>query len=256
MGIGAVSGTSGSYYYGAIASGNRLTSAAVDASGSAISEKFKSQEGALSANMDNIESGKAALNVADGSLSGITDYLQRIKELSVKAANGLNTKAEKQAIQDEIEQNKQGIVETVNNSEYNTKKLLDGTFEGVEIVTNPDGSGKDVSIGQTALEALGLADYDVTGDFDMSKVDDAIAKVSEKRSAVGADTNALQSAYNYSAGSLEQVSSADSRLADLDIPKAVTEQQKQQLLDDIAIQMQKKREEDEENNIVTKTLGG
>lgn len=258
MGISAVSGTSGSgsYYFGAIASGNRITSAAVDASGSAISEKLKSQEGAINANMENIASGVSALNVADGSLSSITDYLQRIKELSVKASNGLYTPSEKQAIQDEIDQNKQGIADTINSSEYNTKKLLDGTFEGVEIVDNPDGSGKDVSIGQATLKALGLEDYDVTGDFDMSRVDDALALVSSKRSAVGADTNALQAAYEQSAGTLEQVSSADSRLADLDIPKAVSDLKKQQLLDDIAIQMQKKREEEAENNIVTKTLGG
>ncbi len=254
MAISGVSSVGSTNYYGAIASGSRINSAADDAAGSAIHEKFKSQEGATSANMDNIQTGIDALNVADGSLSSITDYLQSIKELSIKASNGLYTPADKKAIQDQIDQYKQGIVDSVNSSEFNTRKLIDGSFENVSVVSNPDGSGKDISIGEATLKALGLEDYDVTKGSDMSQVDKALDYVNSRRTKVGADTNALQSAYNYSAGSLEALNSSDSNLADLDIPKAVSDLKKQQLLDDITIQMQRKHQEEEEQNSITKLL--
>ncbi len=254
MGISGISSVGGANYYGAIAGGSRINRAADDASGSAIHEKFKSQDGALKAQMDNIKDGESALNVADGSLSSITDYLQSIKSLAVKASNSLYTREDKQAIQDEIDQYKQGIADVAENAQFNTKNLLDGSFSGVDIVTGPAGEGKDVSIGNSTLESLGIADFDVTGDFDISKIDEALEKVGSTRSKTGADTNALISAYNYSAGSLEQVNSSDSRLADLDIPKAVSDLKKQQLLDDIAVQMQARRQRDEEANSITKLL--
>lgn len=253
MRIGAVNNAN---YYGAIASGKRINSAADDAAGSNIAEKLKSQGNATSAALDNTKAGISAMNIADGSLSGITDYLQSIKQLSVKAANGLYTKSDKQAIQDQIEQYKQGIMDTVNSSQYNTLNLLDGSNSNLGIVSKADGTATNVSMGQMALESLGIADYDVTGDFDMSKIDDAIAYVSKNRSNVGASTNMLEAAYNYGSNSYEQLTSSLSRKEDLDIPGAVSDMQKNKLLQSMQLMMQKKKmEEDAQSkNIVNMML--
>lgn len=247
MGLSVGGVGSGYNYYGAISSGRRINSAADDPAGHTIAQKMKSQSNGTNAAMDNIKQGTAALNIADGGLSGIADYLHRMKELSVKAANGLNTKADKQAIQDEIDQLKQGINETANNTQYNTKNLLDGSIDNLGIVASANGSSIDIKMPSSITDALGISDYDVTGDFDMSKLDDALSKVSSQRSGVGANTNALDSAYRYSASSLEAVDSSLSSLEDLDIGKAVSDLKKQQLLNDMAVMMQKKREEDEAN---------
>lgn len=245
----SVSGVSNSYnYYGHIASGRRINSAADDAAGLTIAQKMTSQSKGTQAAMDNITAGTSALNIADGALSGVTDYLQSIKELSIKAANGTNSLADKQAIQSQIDQYKQGINDIVGNTQYNTLKLLNGDHESLGIVADANGEKTPARLGNSAIAALGLEDYDVTGDFDMSRIDDAISRISSQRSGIGASTNALQSAYNYSANTLENVDSSLSSLEDLDIPKAVSELKKNQLLNDIAVMMQKKREEDEQKN--------
>ncbi|MBQ7582733.1 MAG: hypothetical protein IJU25_07945 [Lachnospiraceae bacterium] len=73
--------------YGQIASGNRINSAKDDASGLVISENMKEQESGLKVGSENAKNGIGALNIADGALGQITDNLQRIHELSVKASN-------------------------------------------------------------------------------------------------------------------------------------------------------------------------
>ena len=86
--MAGVSGVNGSGdLYGTIASGNRINSAADDASGLAISEKMKEQENGLNQGTENARHGTDVLNIADGALGQITDNLQRIYELSLKASN-------------------------------------------------------------------------------------------------------------------------------------------------------------------------
>lgn len=248
-GISPISSTTGSKLYGQIASGKRITSAADDASGLAISQKLEEQTTATDVNRQNDETAKNALNIADGALGGVSDYLQRIKELSVKAGNSFLTQDDKQAIQAEIDQALQGIDEIAKGTEFNTKKLLDGSSESMHIASNPDGSGMEVGASSSTVEALGLKGFNVTGKFDMKAIDDAIAMVSRNRSKVGAQTNALEYAASYSAMSSENLTGANSRLADLDIPKAISEMKKDDVVNNYRLMMQKKEEEEQKNSI-------
>lgn len=247
--IGAISGVNSSYYYNAAASGKRINKAADDAAGLAVANKLDKESGATKAGMENNIAGRSALNIADGALSGVTDYLQKIKELSVKAANGTNTKADKEAIQSEIKQYLDGIDQISSNTQYNTLNLLDGSNSNMKLATQADGDGQTISFAKSNTEALGIRGYDVTGDFDMSKIDDAIAMVSKNRSSMGASTNALESAYNYGANYREQLTGASSRVQDLDYGKAATELKKTQLLNDYQTLAQKRRQEMEEQRM-------
>ena len=251
-GISGITGAGASYYTQQIASGKRINSAADDAAGLTISESLKSETGARDAATENIQSGISALNIADGALGSINDYLQRIKELSVKASNGLLTKADKQAIQNEINQNIKGIDEIASSTQYNTLNLLDGSNENITIASNPDGTGPSIGAAKSTSEALGLKGYNVTGDFDMSIIDKAIDTVNANRSQVGADTNALEYAYSYGQNSIEQLNSANSRIEDADIAKAISEQKKASLLEQYRLMAQKKKSE--EDSIVSKML--
>lgn len=235
------------YNYGNIASGKRINSAKDDASGLTISEKLKKESNAATANMSNDKEAKSALNIADGAMSGITDYLQRIKELSLKASNGLMGQAEKQAIQDEINQNLDGINQIAKNTTYNTMSLLDGKNDNMKIASNPDGSGQSIQFGVSTVEALGLKDYNVTGDFDMSRVDKALDLISSKRSSVGASTNGIDAAYSYSSNASFELTGADSRLEDLDIPSAVSKKKQEEVLENYRLMLAKKQREEEEN---------
>lgn len=250
--MGGIERVGGIADYGRIASGKRINSAADDASGLSIAEKIKAESNGLTAGAQNAEAGKNALNVADGAMEGITDYLQRIKELSVKASNGLNSAADLQAIQKEIDQNLMGIQDIAKNTEYNTMKLLDGSMADMDLATKPDGSGQKIQMTNATLEALGIDGYNVTGSFDMSRIDDALKKVSESRSTIGAGVNSLEHAYSYNQNAAGQQTASQSRIEDLDMPKAISELKKNEVLGDYQNLMLKKKMEDE--SLVTKLL--
>lgn len=241
MNISSVNNT-----YGQIASGNRLTSAAVSPSDLAISEKMKSQTGGLTQGASNIKDGISALNISDGALAGVTDNLQRIHELSLKASNGLMSGDDKKAIQSEIDGLLKGIDDIANSTQFNEKKLLNNE-DSINIASNPDGSGPEINNVNSTVKALGLDGFNVTGNFDINKVTDALSKVTSQRSGLGAATNALEHAYAQNQNTIENVTRSQSKIADTDIPKAVSEQKKKELLNTFQIMMQKQKQDDEVN---------
>ncbi|MBO4901266.1 MAG: flagellin FliC5 [Lachnospiraceae bacterium] len=243
-----VSGINGSEdLYGKIASGNRIERAKDDAAGLTISENMKEQENGLNAATQNAKHGVDALNIADGALAQINDNLQRIYELSVKASNNfMYSPGELNAMQKEIDGLMKGIEDIAKGTEYNTMKLLDGNMADMDLATNPDGSGQKIQMANATLEALGIDGYDVTGKFDITRISDAIDKVNESRSEIGAKTNALEYTINRNELTAENTMAARSQLADLDIPQAISEQKKNQVLDDYQMMMQRQKMKDEE----------
>ncbi len=236
--------------YSQIASGKRINSAADDASGLAISNKLESQSKGLDVGADNAEAGKNALNIADGALGGINEYLQRIYELSVKASNGLNSGNDLKSMQKEVDQLMKGISETASNTEYNTMKLIDGSMADMSLATNPDGTGQSIKMANATLETLGIDGYDLTGDFDINRITSAMDKVNEARSAGGATTNALDYAIDYNKYASQNTTAAQSRIEDLDIPKAISEQKKNEVIDEYQMMMQKQKMEEESNSVL------
>ena len=227
--------------YGKIASGKRIQTAADDAAGLAIANKLKKEGNGLNVGASNVQNGIGVANIQDGALGTIHDSLQRIRELSIQASNGIYTDSDKQAIQDEIDQLLMDIEQTAVGTEYNQMKLLDGSMADMHIASNPDGTGMKIQMENATLKSLGIDGYSVMGDFDIGVIDAAIEKVSASRSHIGATTNAMEHAYNYNTrASLELVSSR-SRIEDLDIAKAISEQKKGKLLQDYQLGMMRKR---------------
>lgn len=214
-----------------LSSMNRIQSASNDPSGLSISEKLKSQSGGLSVAGDNAKAGKDLLNTAEGSLGTISDSLQRIRELSVKASNGIYGAEERIAIQKEVEQLKSSIQSVAKNTQFNKMELLDGSKADLHLASNPDGTGMKIQLVNATLEALGIADYDVTGEFDISDIDDAISMISKSRSEIGASTNALESAISANSNTELNLVGANSRLEDLDVAKAISDMKKEQVLE-------------------------
>ncbi len=236
--------------YGQIAGGKRINSAADDASGLAVANKLESQERGINAGAENIKQADDALKISDKAMEGITDYLQRIRELSVKASNGLLNDSDKAAIQTEVSQLLQGIQDISKTTHYNEQNLLDGSMATLDVAANPDGKGMSIKMTNGTLETLGIEDYDVTKDFDISRIDAALEKVSSDRSSVGAASNALEYAYNSNMNTAENVLASRSRIEDLDIEKAVSDQKKNEVINDYQILLQRKKEE--QDSLVTK----
>lgn len=121
-----------------LSSGYRINRAADDAAGLAISEKMKTQIAGLEQASRNASDGISVIQTAEGALIEVETMLQRMRELSVQAANGVNTDEDRGAIQDEINQLNDEINRISETTEFNTKKLLNGTVDRRSYSDNPD----------------------------------------------------------------------------------------------------------------------
>ncbi|MCR5107360.1 MAG: flagellin FliC5 [Lachnospiraceae bacterium] len=245
-GISGIGGYSpASNYYQALSSGSRINSAKDGASELAIAEKQDSQINGYNAGSENLDAGKSLANIADGALGGISDSLQRMRELAVKASNGLLSNDDKKAIQSEIDQLKQGISDVTSSTNYNGIKLLDGSSGNINLVSDGNGTEQSVSGVNTTLEALGIADFNVTGKFDIRDLDKAIDTVNSARSGVGANTNGIDYSLYYNSSTSQNLSAANSRTKDTEYEEYVSKLQKQETLDTYKLMMQKKQMEND-----------
>jgi flagellin len=119
-----------------LSSGLRINRAADDAAGLAISEKMRGQIRGLNQAMSNAQDGISLIQTAEGALNETHSILQRMRELSVQAANDTLTSSDRVEIQKEINQLTQEIDRIANTTEFNTKKLLDGTTSALSSTDN------------------------------------------------------------------------------------------------------------------------
>ena len=113
-----------------LSSGFRINRAADDAAGLAISEKMRSQIRGLNQASTNAQDGISLIQTAEGALNESHSILQRMRELSVQAANGTETDSDRSNLQDEISQLQDELDRIADTTEFNTMKLLDGSFSG------------------------------------------------------------------------------------------------------------------------------
>ena len=109
-----------------LSSGLRINSAADDAAGLAISEKMRAQVRGLDKAVSNAEDGISLIQTAEGALSETHSMLQRMRELSVQAANDTLTQQDRSYIQVEIDQLRDEVTRVGNTTQFNKKKLLNG----------------------------------------------------------------------------------------------------------------------------------
>lgn len=109
-----------------LSSGYRINRAADDAAGLSISEKMRKQIRGLDQASANAEDGISSVQTAEGALAEVQDMLQRMNELCVKAANGTNSKTDRQYIQDEIDQLVSEIDRVAETTKFNDTYLLKG----------------------------------------------------------------------------------------------------------------------------------
>lgn len=248
MGISSVNSLSLYQSYSHLSSGLRINSAADDAAGLAIARKLESQSTGYDTGTRNAADSQNMINVADGALASITDSLQRIRELSLQASNSaVYGDSERKFMQMEIDQLKEHISDVAKNTQFNRINLLDGSNTGLHVASNPDGSGMDINMPASTLETLGIADYDVTGDFNISAIDDAITMVNQSRSELGASSNRLDSVIAYNSYASYNLTASRSRIEDLDMPKAISDMKKNQLLEQYKLAMIKRQLEDDED---------
>jgi flagellin len=112
-----------------LSSGFRINKAADDAAGLAISRKMQTQIDGLTQASRNASDGISVIQTAEGAMSEVESMLQRMRELSVQAANDTNTSEDREQIQKEIDQLTSEVTRIADTTEFNTKSLLDGSID-------------------------------------------------------------------------------------------------------------------------------
>ncbi|MEM0952295.1 MAG: flagellin [Cyanobacteria bacterium P01_H01_bin.74] len=221
-----------------LASGFRINRASDDAAGLTISENLISQITRMRQANRNTQDGISVLQTAEGSLAVIGDNLQRIRELSVQAANDTNGADSRQALSNEIRQLLTDIDRIASASSLNGIQLLGGTTANafLQIGPNSDPATNTVDLTSvlTSATSLGLGAVGTTGEtfatiaaVDLSTgalarsfitdVDDAIEAVNFQRAQMGAFQNKLESVTQNLDLSIENFSNSNSRIRDVDI---------------------------------------
>ncbi len=138
-----------------LSSGLRINSAKDDAAGMAISTRFTSQIKGLNVAVRNAGDGIALAQTAEGALGSMNDNLQRIRELAVQSANATNSDVDREALQAEVGQLIAEITRTADETDFNGRKLLDGSFKATFQVGANAGQTLDINIAELTASKLG-----------------------------------------------------------------------------------------------------
>ncbi len=225
-----------------LSSGKKINKASDDAAGLAIAEKMSALINGIGKGVNNTYDMQNALKTADGSLSNISDSLQRVRELSLQASSSILNDDDKKLIQEEINQTLSNINDMANNTQFNGQNLLDGTFTNKNVAMNADGSGTSISIGTADTNALGLGNFSIMqNNIDISSIDKAIDSISSARVKIGAQINRFDYAIASNSNTSLNMISSKSKIEDSDIAKESMNRQTNKALSQYGIFTQKNR---------------
>ena len=226
-----------------LSSGLRINSAADDAAGLAISEKMRSQIRGLDQAESNAQDGISLIQTAEGALQQTTDILQRMRELVIKSENsGVLSPDDETAIKTEMEELSTEIDRIAKSTTFNGKTLLDGKWETEELKFKVGANtlGEDtlkVNIGSMSSESLGVKTIDLKSENILGTIDAAIQKVSAQRAKLGAYQNRMEYAIESITVTGENLTSAESRIRDVDMASEMVNYTKNNILQQSAMSM-------------------
>jgi flagellin len=214
-----------------LSSGYRINRAADDAAGLGISESMRAQIRGLAQAQRNIQDGVSMVQTAEGNLDEVHSMLQRIRELAVQYKNGSLDDSARTSIQNEVNQLSSEIDRIGSQAQFNGIHLLNGSAT----VSFQVGANDGEQIGITFLNlATGVgtsyATLSTSSNADISEIDTAIQAVSAARAEMGAVQNRLDHTLSVSAAYQENLTSAESRIRDVDMAEEMVNLTKMQVL--------------------------
>ncbi len=230
-----------------LSSGFRINRASDDAAGLQVSENLRAQIRGSKAALANVQDGINVMNIADGALGVITDNLQRMRELTVQAANDTYDVNQRTAIKQELDARAADITRISDAVEFNGVFLLDGSSDGatnfvLQVGANDSAANDTIDVGATgafadtdaAALAVNAAATNVTDNANslttLTAIDAAIVTVNTQRATIGSVVNQLESAgQNLSIG-IENLSSSESRIRNVDVAAESAELTRNQIL--------------------------
>lgn len=227
-----------------LSSGYRINRAGDDAAGLTISEKMRGQIHGLDTASKNAQDGISLLQTAEGALSETQAILQRMRELTVQAANDTNVSADRSAIKEEVTALTNEVNRIATQTEFNTMKVINGSATSMKLQVGAN-AGQKISFNISSMSAAALGVLSVAGKVSVysaataaiSTVDKAIKSVSTVRSKIGALQNRLEHSIANADNTAENLQAAESRIRDVDMAKEMVQYSKDNILQQAAQSM-------------------
>ena len=233
-----------------LSSGLRINRAGDDAAGLAISEKMRGQIRGLDQASRNAQDGISLIQTAEGALNETTNILQRMRELSVQAANDTNATTDRVAIKTELIALQDEITRIADTTKFNGKNLINaaasnGSALNIQVGAN-SGEGIKITLANMAASVIGVTTTLVSnisagtaGDANKltTAIDNALVKVSTQRAKFGAIQNRLEHTIKNIDNTSENLQSAESRVRDVDMAKEMMNYSKNNILNQAAQSM-------------------
>ncbi len=208
-----------------LSSGYKINRAADDAAGLAISEKMRRQIRGLTQASANAQDGISMAQTAEGALNEVHDMLQRMNELTNKAATGTLKTDDRSYIQQEITALQNEIDRTANDTKFNDHELLNGA-KSFEIQVGTD-SGQSITINTQNMKATGLGvdstkvkvGSQTSAKNSLAQIKSGINKLSSMRADLGAVQNRLEHTVKNLDNVVENTQAAESQIRDTDMAK-------------------------------------
>jgi len=209
-----------------LSSGLRINKAADDAAGLGISEKMRSQIRGLAQAQRNIQDGVSMVQTAEGNLDEVQSILQRVRELAVQYKNGSLSTAGKGAIQSEVDALSSEVTRIQGAAQFNGIDLLSSTAAAVTFQVGAN-DGQSISI---TFSAVTVSSYATLSTLALSTIDSDVDAVSAARAGFGAVQNRLEHALAVTGSYQENLTSAESRIRDVDMAEEMVNLTKNQIL--------------------------
>ena len=212
-----------------LATGRRINRAADDAAGLAIAERFNTQARQGRVEIRNLQSGISAAQTAEGGLAVQQQATQRLRELTLQAANGTLSDSQRGALNAEAQQLLEQINDTASNTQFNGQSLLD---QGQTIDLGTEGGG-EITLPSTTTGDLGIDTLDLStvegANAALGALDAAQSTLSENRANLGAQLNRLDSAINQREEANLNAIESESRIRDLDIAQGILDRTRNEI---------------------------
>ena len=232
-----------------LSSGSKIVNPSDDAAGLAVSEKLDAQSKRVSAAGTNVQNAVSYVQTADGFMSGMTKILSRMSELGILSKDVTKNSSDVDLYQQEFTALQDQLRATIGGMKDESTPL--GAFNGITLFGSTAGGGLTVSIGQAVGQEMKISDTDLrtgpmleaikqdsAGNYTLKatdsdaiqKITDAIQHVASQRATLGAAQSRLELASTTLQVENENLSSAISRIRDVDVADESTQYAKYNIL--------------------------
>jgi flagellin len=223
-----------------LSSGMRINSAKDDAAGLAVRALMRADIATLQQGTRNAQDGISMLQTMDGAMGTVDDALIRMKELAEQAATGSYSTGQRRIMDAEFQEMAQEIQRIAQNTDFNGIKMLNSATGVVKIHVGST-TTLDVDMVSMTMTSLGLDTIDITGTDSaasaLTAVSDAINTKNDARAQFGYKMNRLENSYNVLNIQAENLTTAESRISDVDVATEMAKMTRNQVLAQAGVSM-------------------